>query len=188
MSVQRTVSRPAFASRSTLHRISAIACLFALAPGLSAAAAKTAAPNATTSRSPDQHSSDMQGPEVQGPEVQGPPPVRLFTSSLTLAVHPYTSCWTSGNAGMCYDGIPPSPLPSLGGTSGPVKLSFARDRWHFQVSVIDKLGDRSRVDLVRTSPREWRFALGPLADGRYRAEVFGNGPQGDVVAAFAFTL
>jgi hypothetical protein len=67
-------------------------------------------------------------------------------------------------------------------------LSFSRDRWHFVVSVADHDGTRTRVHLVRTDARHWRLDLSSLANGRYRADVFGNGPQGDVAAVFGFAL
>jgi hypothetical protein len=117
-----------------------------------------------------------------------PPPVRLSTGLVSLAVHPYSSCWTSGNSGLCYDGRPPDPLPSLGGTEDSVRLAFARDHWRFQTTVTNRSGHTTRVHLVRTGPRGWRLAVGELRDGHYTAELFGSGPQGDVAAAFAFTL
>lgn len=176
MPASRTASRPA-AARSVLRRVAATACVLALAPALSTAEAQTAV------------RMDGSQPSAQpASAADGPPPVRIIAGSVRLAVHPYTSCWISGNSGLCYDGIPPSPSPSLGGTGLPVKLAFARDRWHFRVHVEDQDGDRTRVDLVRAQPREWRLVLGRLPQGRYRADVFGRGPQGDVAAAFAFTL
>lgn len=122
------------------------------------------------------------------PAQAGPPRVRLVTDSVTLAVHPYTSCWTARHLGLCYDGMPPRPLPSMGSTQRALTLTFPRDGWRFSVTVTNSKGHRSRVHLVRTSPGSWRLAVKPLRDGRYRADVFGRGPQGDVAAAFAFTL
>lgn len=127
-----------------------------------------------------------QGPSRLG--TQGPPAVRLASMSVRLALRPYTSCWSTATMGMCYDGMPARPLPSLGATFRPITLAFARDGWRFQVSVTDDRGHRTRVDLVRTSPRHWRLAVGALPHGHYAADVFGRGPQGDVAAAFAFTL
>lgn len=180
MTAHGTSAQPAAAAPSrkwsVRGRLGGAACVLALASGLIAAQAQG---SLSTDRAP--HTSQQAPP-------QGPPPVRLSNSALTLALHPYTSCWSSGQVGMCYDGIPPRPLPSVGGTAGSVTLAFAADNWRFRVSVTDRNGDRSRVDLVRTSPHHWRLGLNALDDGHYRADVFGRGPQGDVASAFAFTL
>lgn len=170
-------SNPTYRSRSLLSPLGAVACVVALASALMAGPAAALLSPDTSATHP-----------LQQTPPKGPPPVRLSTYSVSLAVNPYSSCWSSGNAGMCYDGIPPRPLPSVGGTDGPIGLAFARDGWRFHVSVTNQEGDRKRVDLVRTSPHHWRLALGEFPDGRYRAAVFGRGPQGDVAAAFAFTL
>lgn len=120
--------------------------------------------------------------------AQGPPPVRLVTESVALRIHPFTSCWSTATSGFCYDGFPVKPLPSIGGTHGPITLAFGRDGWRFRVSVRDSSGEQTSVDLVKTDARHWRLVVKDLPDGRYRADVFGSGPQGDVAAAFAFTL
>lgn len=119
---------------------------------------------------------------------QGPPLVRITTDSVALSLRPFTSCWSSGHTGMCYDGIPLRPLPSTGSTQRPLALAFPRDGWRFTVTVTDAKGHRTRLHVVRTSAQSWRLVLKGLADGRYRASVFGRGPQGDVAAAFAFFL
>ncbi len=118
----------------------------------------------------------------------GPPPVTLSSSGITLAMTPYTSCWYDDHGGSCLDGIPPKPVPSLGGLYGRVTLSFARDGWHFTVSAVDGAGHRTKLTLVRLSAREWRLPLGGLPEGRYRVDVFGRGPEGDVAAAAGFSV
>ena len=179
-----TVRRASGASANALNRSKArlsqfgvLACAVALALALITGQAQALSiPDSSAPHAP------------QRAAVQGPPPVRVSTLWSTLALHPYTSCWSTGNAGMCYDGRPSHPLPSTGATAGPVRLTFARDGWRFQITVTDQNGDQTRVRMVRKSPRSWRLALGVLPDGRYRADVFGRGPQGDVATAFAFTL
>lgn len=157
--------------------IAAVACVTALCPLTAAAAAPNpGSPPASVSPTPRPAASP------------GPPPLRASSGSVSLAFEPYTSCWSSGSGGMCYDGIPVHPLPSLGATWGPIDLSFARDRWHFQVSVVDDDGDRERLRLRPTGPREWRLVTRSLPGGHYSADVFGRGPQGDVAGSFAFTL
>ena len=118
----------------------------------------------------------------------GPPPVTLSSSGITLAMTPYTSCWYDDHGGSCLDGIPPKPLPSLGGLYGPVTLSFARDGWHFTVTAVDSAGHRTKLALVRLGAREWRLPLGGLPHGHYRVDMFGQGPEGDVSAAAGFAV
>jgi hypothetical protein len=118
----------------------------------------------------------------------GPPNVRLSTDSVSLSLHPYTACWSNDHQGVCYDGIPPRPLPSLGGTYSAVTLAFPRDGWHFRVTATDAQGAQSKVRLIPGDPHEWRLALSARPDGRYTLDVFGRGPQGDVAVAAAVTL
>jgi len=126
--------------------------------------------------------------QEQTPLFRGPPPVQLSDRLATLSVHPYSSCWSGRHGGVCYDGFPPRPLPSLGGSTGLVRLGFAADSWRFKVSAVDAQGERTAITLVRTAPRQWRLSLAELPDGRYRIDIFGKGPQGDVAAVTALTL
>jgi hypothetical protein len=174
----RPPRRPAQGLRTTFGRRSGVAFAVALLLAFGLGPAQAARP----------HSNTAVAHTPQTASASGPPPVRLFTSFVVLALHPYTSCWTSGNSGVCYDGFPPRPLPSLGGTEGGIRLAFAREHWRLEVRVADKRGRHFRLHMVRTSPRSWRLAVGSLRNGRYTADVFGTGPQGDVAAAFAFTL
>lgn len=164
--------RTTFGSRSGVAFAVAVLLAFGLGP------AQAASP----------HSNTAVAHTPQTAFASGPPPVRLFTSFVALGLHPYTSCWKSGNSGLCYDGFPPDPLPSLGGAEGGIRLAFARDHWRFRVRLADHRGRHFRLPMVRTGPRSWRLAVGSLRNGRYRADAFGTGPQGDVAAAFAFTL
>lgn len=170
-------SRRAAQPRTALGRRRGVAFAAALLPALVLGPA---------SASPHVKAADSTAPHTA--LAWGPPPVRLFTDSVRLVLHPYTSCWTAGSPGGCYDGFAPSPRPSLGGTVGGIRLAFARDHWGFQITVADRHGHSTRVPMVRTGPRSWRLAVGGLRDGHYTADLFGSGPQGDVLAAFAFTL
>jgi hypothetical protein len=158
------------------HQAAAVGCVLALA-GITSAALAT-----TSAGGPSLPAAARPGPQ------QGPPPVRLVAGGVVLALDPYTSCWSTASSAMCYDGIPPTPLPSLGGTTAPVRLAFDRSDWRFSGTMVDPGGTARQVRLVRIGPKRWRLALGPLPDGRYRADVFGGGPQGDVAAAFALTV
>jgi hypothetical protein len=163
--------------RSRIRGVGAAVAVLALIP-IGAAQAQTT-PSARPSAAPDGHVSALDSP---------PPRVHLATSQVDLGLHPFASCWVRGDSGFCYDGPPPQPPPSLGGVLGAVNLSFARDGWHFKVSVIDSSGHRTKVTLNQQSERVWRLALGQLPDDDYRVDIFGKGPQGDVLAAAALTL
>lgn len=126
--VEATSNRP-YRTRPLLGPLGAAACVVALASALMAGPAAALL-------TPDTSATHV---ERQTPP-KGPPNVRLSTGSVNLALHPYSSCWSTGHSGMCYDGMPPRPLPSVGGTDGPIGLAFARDRWRFRVSVTDEEG------------------------------------------------
>lgn len=127
-------------------------------------------------------------PAHQPAAFKGPPPVHVASDTVDLATHPFGSCWSTGHSGVCYDGPSPNPPPSLGAVTGPVRLAFPRDGWHFRVSLVDSLGHRTSVHLVTLGARSWRLALHAIPDGAYDLDIFGKGPQGDVVAAAALTL
>lgn len=122
------------------------------------------------------------------PRFVGPPPLRLDAKSVSLQTKPYTACWSNSHGGVCYDGIPPQPPPSLGETFYPVTLSFPRDGWSFSVSATDADGDRTKVTLIPTGDQSWRLDLSDYVAGRYRLDIFGTGPQGDVAAAAALNI
>ena len=117
-----------------------------------------------------------------------PPAVWLASGDRHLKVAPYSGCWQHGGSGMCFDGPVPKPLPSLGKVADPVTLAFARADWHFKVTVVDRDGHRTKITLKPLTDRSWRLALGKLDDGRYRVDIFGRGPQGDLAAAADLTL
>ena len=173
----RASSHPATKSRSRIRRVAAVTCVVALGLGVGAAQAQPARPSQSTPAAAHETL-----------DFSGPPAVRLDNGSVTLALRPYTSCWTHGDVTGCYDGMPMKPLASLGGTYGPVRLAFPRDDWHFRVSVVGADGHRTKIRLIAIDPQLWRLDLADLANGRYRVDIFGRGPQGDVVAAGAFTL
>lgn len=158
------------------RRLAAVGCVLALGFGVGASQAQAVTqagqvPRATTVAA-----------------FHGPPDVHLTTGSVSLSLSPYTSCWYDAHGGVCYDGVPPKPLPSLGGISSRVNLTFPPDGWHFQVTATDAQGHVSRVRLIPGDPGEWRLALASRPDGRYRLDIFGGGPQGDVAVAAALTL
>lgn len=92
-------TQPSYRKRSVASRLSAVLCAAALAVGF------------VTTEAQALLKADPAAEVVTNTPPMGPPPVRISTHSLTLALQPYTSCWSSGQVGMCYDGIPSKPLP-----------------------------------------------------------------------------
>lgn len=113
MTTKHVTSRPSAARRSSVRRIAALTCVLACGLGVGAAQAQpTSTSNAHTV------------PAQQDVAFKGPPPVRLIGDAATLLLRPYRACWSGAHGGVCYDGFPPQPLASLGGTSRPVHLAF----------------------------------------------------------------
>lgn len=105
-----------------------------------------------------------------------------------LRLRPYTFCWVP--AGGCADGIPSRPLPDLGlATGSPVVVSFRMDGWRFSASQY-RVGnpDRSHgVRMVQVDDHTWRMR--PTGEpGRYQVDIFGRGPQGDLLVSFAVRI
>lgn len=112
-----------------------------------------------------------------------PPPVTVTAGDATLTLDPWTWCWD----GTCADGFEPEDPDSLGTVTGPVAIGFPHDDWEFQARHLHP-DDMCRLDLTppleSAGDDEWTLpATGP--PGGYEVEVFGRGPQGDVVVTFA---
>jgi hypothetical protein len=100
-----------------------------------------------------------------------------------LVLVPYTYCWTIGG-GVCADGAPPNPLPSLTLERGSDLIIDFPLRWAIQASLFQD-GDRCEGVVLEVDPIGAPVhTLGPV--GMYLVEVFGRGDQGD--AAWSFEL
>jgi hypothetical protein len=133
--------------------------------------AETAAPSTTMSES------------ERG--LERPPDLRVTGGATDLVIAPHSYCWTVDGQGVCADGAPQEPLPTvtLEDTS-QLNLGFGLD-WQLAVTLLAG-GEWCNGAMVidadpQGSPLE---SLGPA--GTYRVEVFGRGDGGD--AAWAFEL
>ncbi len=76
-----------------------------------------------------------------GASAGKPPDLTVIAGDDKLTLAPYTYCWHTNGQGVCSDGMPPDPLPSL------------------------KLNDSSELSV--TFPLEWRLEATLLPDGEY---------------------
>lgn len=121
-----------------------------------------------------------------------PPDIEVFGSNGTLALRPYTYCWTQEfgdeSVGICADGEWPDPLPSAGTTNGQVTFLFPVDGWSFTAHGGPPDAEPDRP-LTVTEVRDGKWAveldgvLGPSI-----VSVSGFGPEGDVHVAFTVEL
>ena len=120
-----------------------------------------------------------------------PSPVWLTLGNRNVELRPWTTCWTGPPAddgtssGMCLDGIPPSfDKLARAGVRPHVRFWFGMPGWHFRASL------ESRRDECTAHPKvvqlhQQRFAIRPHArDCTYTVNLWGRGPQGDVIVSF----
>lgn len=123
------------------------------------------------------------------PELEGPPSVVIDHGDVELSLQAWTTCWSSGASSMCADGMPPQPLPELGQVTSDVLVSFPVEGWTFHASQRAQGTGSSEAIRSRLEPVDedtWRLSPGGPA-GRYEVDVWGDGPQGDVIVSFAMT-
>ncbi|MCD4535230.1 hypothetical protein LRP67_14140 [Nocardioides sp. cx-169] len=123
------------------------------------------------------------------------PPVVLQLDGREVPLEPWTSCYTApasadGTAsGTCSDGFAQPPFENVGERS-TVPFSFPLKGWEFEATFSPSgEGECERtftVPVERTGT--YTFAIpsaGPPGD--YAVDVFGNGPEGDVITTLAWT-
>lgn len=119
----------------------------------------------------------------------GPPDVVIDHGDVELSLQPWTTCWSTGDNGYCADGMPPQPLPELGQVGSDVLISFPLEGWTFHASQQDPSDPCSEVIRSQLEPVDegtWRLSpAGPAS--RYQVDVWGDGPEGDVIVSFAMT-
>ena len=113
-----------------------------------------------------------------------PPDLVVTAGDAQLVLVPYTYCWTAGGRGVCADGAPPDPLPSLTLENGSDLLIDFPLRWEIQATLLPE-SDRCEGVVVDVDPIGAPVDTLGLA-GMYLVEVFGRGDQGD--AAWSFEL
>ncbi len=128
--------------------------------------------------------------------ADSPSPIVIRLPGRDVELAPWTSCWSGPpddkgiSAGMCADGMPgkTSELPDIGVVEA-VDLWFGRPGWSFDATFIPLGNDCPRQTTVPGSANggQW-FHVDPAdAAGRYRVDLFGRGPEGDVVTSFVWT-
>ncbi len=124
--------------------------------------------------------------ETEPEEVDSsePPPVQLTRGENTLSLDAWTYCWTSPGAdvGICADGAPPETPETLAG-DGPITVTFPHD-FTFVATLYDadyttEQGEAS----VAAVDGGWQVDV--TADGPSVLELFGKGPEGDVIITVA---
>jgi hypothetical protein len=118
-------------------------------------------------------------------ESDRPPDLRVATGDTEAVLSPYSYCWFTEGQGLCADGIPEDPLPTIivsGGSA--LDLEFPLD-WQL-TATLSNGGDQCDGLMVATTNPAGALLeqLGPA--GTYRVDVFGRGIGGD--AAWAFQL
>lgn len=127
----------------------------------------------------------QQPPTKQVLDLDYPPNVAVSDGGQNLRLTPYTVCWSNSTGGMCSDGSPPNPLPTLGRVSSPILLRFPASGWKFSASQRQVGADAKRLRMQVRAVDDTTWELGSNGPpGRYDVKLFGRGPQGDVSVAF----
>ena len=118
------------------------------------------------------------------PPFETAPAVVVRNGEVELALDPWTACWTVA----CYDGAPPHEPPDIG-AGDEVVIEFPAEGWTFQATTrpaADDCGRRQTEDLMPVDSTRHRLTpIGPAGD--HIVDVFGRGPEGDVIVTFAWT-
>lgn len=114
----------------------------------------------------------------------GPPSVAVRGGGDAVELQPWTWCWTSG----CADGAPPQDPVDLG-RSEELVLSFPEGGWEFEAAFSpagQPCGRVQNAPVEQVAEGEYRVVpAGPA--GTYNVDLFGRGPQGDVVVTVQWT-
>ncbi|WP_204072644.1 hypothetical protein [Planotetraspora phitsanulokensis] len=117
-----------------------------------------------------------------------PPPVAVQGGGRQVSLDAFTYCYRN----TCADGRPED-LPDLGTVTGEITVSFPLEDWTFQATQLQPAvafpqpcDVQIPARLVPTGTGAWRLEpAGP--PGRYRVDLFGRTPGGDLAVAFAVT-
>lgn len=123
------------------------------------------------------------GAPAYDPAASEPPPVEVTRGRSTLALDAWAYCWTpvGGEDGICADGAPAAVLEILP-EDGPVTVSFPAD-FTFSAQVFDATYETLIGEATVTKVDDgWEIT--PTNDGTAVIELFGKGPEGDVIVSF----
>jgi len=111
-----------------------------------------------------------------------PPDLRVTGGDRELVLSPFSYCWSAGGTGVCADGLPPDPLPSLSLVDSALSVSLPID-WTLQATVSPSGGACDDVSIIDVDPGGAPFDV-PGSAGTYRLDLFGRGDRGDGAWAF----
>lgn len=114
-----------------------------------------------------------------------PPDVVVSAGNTELTLRAWTTCWTS----FCSDGAPPDPLPDLGSVDGEITVTFPIEGWTFEGAAFAPPDDEACAEqipatVIQLNDTTWQLTPGGPA-AAYRFDVWGRGPEGDVIVSFA---
>ncbi len=167
------------------HGLTRYLALFVLAVGLLLAACGGDEIDISAA-SPDPSDEVEQAEPSEEDEMDSsePPPVQLTRGENTLALEAWTYCWTSPGAdeGICADGAPPETPETLTG-EGPIMVTFPHD-FTFVATLYDAdYANEQGEAIVSAVDGGWQVDV--TADGPSVLELFGKGPEGDVIVTVA---
>jgi len=154
--------------------------------------APVASPSATPEPTLDGVATTL--PPVRPWDGEGAPPLTLELDGKLVDLEPWTSCFSTPAKGSdtivssgCFDGFPP-PDPYDVGDRDAVAFSFPLKDWTFEATFTENGAKCPRsitVPVEQTSART--FLVEPAGlPGDYDVNVFGRGPEGDVITTFAW--
>lgn len=123
------------------------------------------------------------GAPAYDPAASEPPPINVTRGRFTLALDAWTYCWTpiGGEDGICADGAPAAVLEILP-EDGPIIVSFPAD-FTFSAQIFDDKYENVIGDATVTKV-DAGWEITPANEGIAIIELFGKGPEGDVIVSF----
>jgi hypothetical protein len=121
-----------------------------------------------------------------------PSPIVLRLAEHDLELAPWTSCWSGPpdaggiSAAACADGFAPDEGLEEVGAPASIDFWFGRPGWQFDAT-FQELGVKCprHFTVPAASAGEQGFLVEPAGPaGRYRVDLFGRGPEGDVITSF----
>lgn len=147
---------------------------------------RVADPSTSEAVEPTSATSSTQIPDVAPDwDEKGAPPVVLQLAGGQAVVEPWGYCY--GNS--CIHGMPQPPFEDVGDRA-EVPFSFPLKRWTFEASFSPSSDSRCErtINVPVEKTGDYTFAVPPAGPpGAYDVNVFGRGPEGDVITTFAWT-
>ena len=138
-------------------------------------------PDPTSSTQPESPDSSVDATDDEAyVKSSEPPALVLSRGGETVSLDAWTYCWTpsNGDDGICADGAPPEPLPTLAG-DGPITLEFPID-FDFLATIYDNNYD-AEVEKVAVVATDDGWEITPEVTDPAVLEILGKGADGDDV-------